>query len=83
VLFNFIILFIVVLLDRRRLKDYVLLSALGLAFALIFENVTTFLGFWYYHSEPKILLLSLYSWLLYIPYLGFCYFIGGKLGGKE
>ena len=82
-LFNFVILGFVLWFDRRRLKDYFLLSILGLAAALVFENFTTLLGFWYYSSEPKILLVSLYAWLLYVPYLCFCYFLGGKLGGKK
>jgi hypothetical protein len=67
--------------DRGRKKDYAVLSAVGLATAIVFENLTTFLGFWVYHSEPKIMLISLYTWLLYIPYLGFCYFIGKRFGG--
>ncbi len=82
-LFNFVILGFVLWFDRRRLKDYALLSILGLAAALIFENFTAFLGFWYYSSEPKILLISLYTWLLYVPFLSFCCFIAGRLGGKR
>jgi hypothetical protein len=82
-LFNFIIFLVVVWFDRRIIRDYALLCFFGLVAALIFENITTYLGFWYYHSEPKIILISLYTWLLYMPYLGFCYFLGRRLGDKN
>jgi hypothetical protein len=82
-LFNFIILGFVLWFDRRRLKDYAFLSIIGLIAALMFENVTTYFGFWIYYSEPKIGLMSLYTWLLYIPYISFCYFAGGRLGEKR
>ena len=75
---NFAILAAVVWFDRKHLRDYIILSAVGLAAAFVFENFTTYFGFWIYHSEPKILLISLYTWLLYVPYLGFCYFVGRR-----
>jgi len=76
---NFIALFCVLFIDRARARFYAVLFAAGLPAAFVFENVTTFLGFWVYHSEPKVLLISLYTWLLYMPYLGFCYFLGRRL----
>ncbi|MBI3036975.1 hypothetical protein HYY73_04480 [Candidatus Woesearchaeota archaeon] len=66
----------VVVIDRRRIRDYFFLWLLGLAAAFVFETATTALGFWNYHSEPKVFLISLYTWLLYVPYLSFCYFVG-------
>lgn len=82
-LFSFVVLGFVLWLDRQRLRDYALLSALGLIAALMFENVTTYLGFWIYHSEPKIVLVSLYTWLLYMPYLSFTYCIGNLVAGDK
>lgn len=76
---NIIIVFIILIIDKKNIKKYIFLSLLGLIFAFIFETATTNLGFWYYYSEPKIPIISLYTWLLYIPYLSFCYFIGNKL----
>lgn len=78
-LFNFAIFAVVLFIDRKRIKDYFLICILGLIGALIFENTTTYLGFWFYHSEPKIIFVSFYTWILYVPYLAFCYFAGQKL----
>ncbi|MFH1182265.1 MAG: hypothetical protein V1702_04860 [Candidatus Woesearchaeota archaeon] len=79
-IFNMLLFLLLFWKDKNHRKDYLLLSALGLVLAFIFENVTTYLGFWQYHSSPKVLFISLYTWLLYAPYLSFCYFIGNKLG---
>jgi len=79
-LLNLAVAFVVFYIDRKRIKSYVLLIAFGLVAAFIFETATTAAGFWQYHSQPKIFLISLYSWLLYIPYLSFCYFIGNRFG---
>lgn len=65
--------------DRINVRGYVALIVVGLIAAFIFENMTISMGFWSYHSEPKLLLISLYTWLLYIPYLSFCYFLGNRL----
>lgn len=78
-LMNFVAFLLMVLADRKRWRDYIILAVLGLAMALVFENATTLMGFWHYHSEPKVLLVSFYSWLLYIPYLGFCYFASRRV----
>ena len=83
VLFNFMVLAIVLWHDRQRLRDYALLSILALIAAFIFENFTTYIGLWIYHSEPKIGLMSLYTWILYVPYISFCYFVGNKLGERK
>lgn len=82
-LFNFAVLLVVLLVDKKNIKNYVLLGIFGLAAAFVFETATTALGFWYYHSEPKVFVISLYTWLLYIPYLSFCYFIGSRLAGHS
>jgi hypothetical protein len=79
VIINFLILGVILYIDRHRLKEYLGLFALGLLCAYIFETVTTLLGFWQYHSSPKIPIISMFTWVLYVPYLGFCYFLGDKL----
>jgi len=76
---NYAILLAVVFIDRKRTREYALLGAFTLIAAFIFENATTYLGLWYYHSEPKIMFISLYSWLLYVPYISFCYFAANKV----
>jgi len=76
---NYAVLFAMVLVDRKRARDYALLGAFTLAAAFVFENATTYMGFWHYHSEPKALLISFYSWLLYVPYISFCYFAANKV----
>jgi len=80
---NFVVLALLLFYDRKRIKEYLLLFAVVMPAALIFENLTTYLGFWFYHSEPKIFLLSFYTWLLYIPFIGFCYFLGKRFGGRN
>ena len=82
-LMNFVILLVVLLIDRKNFKNYVFLGIFGLAAAFIFETATTALGFWYYHSLPKIGIISFYTWLLYVPYLSFCYFIGVRFGASQ
>jgi len=76
---NMIIFAAILIIDKKNYKDYIWLSAIGLVFAYVFETSTTYLGFWYYHSVPQIPLVSLYTWLLYVPYLSMCYYIGRRL----
>ena len=81
-IFNIFVFLLLFLYDKKNRNDYMILGFTGLVLSYIFETVTTYLGFWYYYSEPKIPLLSIYTWLLYLPYLSFCYFAGNKLRGK-
>lgn len=81
--FNFVLFLAILYLDKERFRDYVYLAVLGLILSFVLENLTTFAGLWQYHSEPKILLISLYTWLLYVPYLGFCYFISNKVVKRD
>lgn len=76
---NFAAFFLVVFLDSKKWKDYLILGIFTLVLAFIFENATAYLGFWYYNSEPMLLLISLYTWLLYVPYISFCYFVSNRL----
>ena len=73
---------VVLYVDKKRIKEYAWLIGIGLILAFIFETFTTYLGFWNYYSEPKIPLISLYTWLLYMPYLTLCYFFGKFFGDK-
>jgi len=69
--------------DRKDARDYVFLGVFGLLCAFAFENATAYAGFWTYHDVPLLPLVSVYSLLLYVPYLGFCYFLGRKLVKKH
>jgi hypothetical protein len=75
---NILLFFIILIIDRHNVRKYIYLSIITLVFAYIFETLTTYLGFWHYTSIPKIPLISLYTWLLYVPYISICYFIGRK-----
>ncbi len=76
---NFIILIALFVFDKKRIKDYIGLGILGMFLDLIFEQIPIKAGFWIYNSEPKILGLSFYMLVLYVPYLAVCYFLGNKL----
>jgi len=80
---NLLVLVVVLYFDRKNLKNHAWLWIVGLAAALVFENITTYLGFWFYHSEPKAGLVAMYTWLLYVPYLSFTYFIGNLFAGDK
>ena len=67
------------MLDRKRIRDYILLGLLGMLLDIIFEQIPIRAGFWIYNSEPKILGLSFYMLILYVPFLAACYFLGNKL----
>jgi hypothetical protein len=82
-LLNLGVLAIILIIDKANIKKYVLLLSIGLVLAFIFETVTIYLGFWHYHSQPNVPLISLYTWLLYAPYLSYCYYIGNLFGGKN
>ncbi len=71
---NFAIFIAILLLDRTRWKNYIALGLLAMLLDVIFEVIPIGAGIWNYYSEPKVFGMSLYTWLLYIPYLGFCYF---------
>lgn len=82
-LINFIILGIILYIDRKRLKEYEILFVVAIVAAFIFENIAAFLGFWQYHTGFNILLISFYTWVLYLPHIGYCYFLGNRLGGEK
>jgi hypothetical protein len=80
---NFLILAAVCIVDKRYIRRYFLLCVFTLACAFVFETVCTFMGFWSYYALPKIPLISLSSWLLYAPYISFCYFVANRISGKH
>ena len=63
-------------IDRKRIRDYILLSLFTLVCAYILETGSTFLGFGIIITMPQIPIISLYTWLAYIPYISICYFLG-------
>ena len=76
---NFSVFLAIVFYDRKRWKAYALLGLLAMLLDAAFEILPLAAGIWQYRSEPIIFNLSLYAWLLYIPYLGFCYFAANKV----
>lgn len=74
---------VIIALDRKRLRDYILLGLFTLACAYVLETACAFLGFWQYYAEPQIPIISLYTWLAYVPYISFCYFIGNRFNKKK
>jgi hypothetical protein len=76
---NWVLCLIVVLLNKTQYKTYFFLWAIVLLLSFIFENGTTYMGLWYYHAEPKVPFVSLATWLLYAPYISFCYFIANRV----
>lgn len=76
---NFAVFIVILLLDRTRWKDYIALGLLAMLLDAIFEVIPIGAGIWNYYSEPNVFGMSLYTWLLYIPYLGFCYFASNKV----
>ncbi len=83
VLFNFTILAFILYFDRKNIKNYVIIGIVGLITSFAFENLTTYLGFWYYHSKPLALYFSFYTWILYVPYLSYTYFVVNRLVVKK
>ena len=69
----------VLFLDRKRWRGYALLGPLAMLLDLVFEAYPLSIGIWTYHALPKVAGLSLFAWLMYIPYLGFCYFAANRL----
>lgn len=79
VLFNFLITGTIFLIDKKNIKDYISLGLIAMLADLFFEQIPILAGFWSYNSSPKILGFSFYMWILYLPYLTICYFVGNKL----
>lgn len=66
-------------LDRKNIKKYLFLGIFALLLDILFEApYALLLGFWTYHGEPQLLGISVWTLILYIHYLGFCYFMGNK-----
>ena len=82
-LIGMMVLAVILFMDKKHIKEYLWLMIIGLIFAYIFETVMTYLGFWTYYSSPKIPIMSLYTWLGYMPYLSICYFLGKRFGEDD
>ncbi|HIH31231.1 TPA: hypothetical protein HA235_00840 [Candidatus Woesearchaeota archaeon] len=78
-LINFALMGIVYYIDRENILDHIVLGILAFFGAIVFEIIPIMFGFWTHYSEPKIWLLSLYSFLLYFPFISFSYFLARKV----
>jgi len=71
---------IVLLIDRKMIRKYILLGIFTIICATIYESITTYLGFWFHYSQPQILGgASIWTLLGYFPYISYSYFLGNKL----
>jgi len=61
---------------------YLLLVLIGVIGGTIFEYPFIILGFWSHLIEPKVLGVSWYASLMYIPWITFTYITGTKLSKK-
>jgi len=68
--------------DRKNLKNYICLGILTVCMALVFEELSVYLGFWEFHSLPKIINVSALTVVNYFHYIVFCYFAGNKLSRR-
>lgn len=76
---NMLVFVIVIWFDRKIWKTYALLGVFSLLTSFIFENTMAFAGLWTYHSEPRVLLFSMYVWLLYVPFVCWAFFAARRL----
>ena len=63
-------------LDRKNIRTYVLLGLFGVACGVMFENLTTWLGFWTHITTPRLGLVSVWTAMGYFHYLCFSWFLG-------
>jgi len=80
---NIIILLLIYYFDRKHLKDHIILGVLAFFGAIAFEIIPLLLGFWSHNSTPKIWIFSVYSFILYFPFISISYFLANKLGGYD
>ena len=64
--------------DRKNIDKYIIIGAVAVLLAVPFELMCTWMGVWVHYSEPKFLGLSLYSILLYFPFVGYAYYLAKK-----
>ena len=69
----------IIWLERKNLKYYVALGVFALCADIVFEAPFAVpLGFWNYYGTAQLFGISVWTLILYIHYLGFCYFLGNK-----
>ena len=78
-LMNIGILLIVYYFDRKKIKDHLILGIIAFFGAIAFEILPILLGFWTHHAEPKVWIFSVFSFLLYFPFISFSYFAANRL----
>ena len=70
---------IIVWIDRGNAKTYLKLGIFAIVLDLIWDPIGLYFGLWYYNTWPQVLGISVYTLVLYLHYLTFCYFFGNKL----
>ena len=76
---NLAALVVIYYIDRKNLTIHLSLGIMAFFAAIAFEIVPILGGFWVHHSTPKIGLFSVYSFLLYFPFISFSYFLANKI----
>jgi len=82
-IFSMILWLIILCVDRKDIAKYLTFGALAALLAVPFELLSTWIGVWVHYSQPQVLGLSVYSILLYFPFVGFTYFLAKKWHVKE
>lgn len=82
-LINFLVFLLILIYDRKNWQNYLALGLFAMFLDVIFEIIPVAVGIWSYHSKPITFGLSMYTWLLYIPYLSFCYFSANQVMKNE
>lgn len=66
-------------IDRKNLRTYVQLGLFAVILDLIWDPIGIHFNLWYYNSLPQVFGVSIYTLILYVHYLTFCYFFGNRL----
>jgi len=65
--------------DRKNFRTYLLLGLFAVLCGTVFENITTWMGFWTHLTGPRAGLTSVWNAALYFHYVCFSWFIGERL----
>ncbi len=75
-------LLVILLIERKQFKKYLSLGITVMVAAFILENTTTYLGFWHHLSTPHIPYVSVWTLILYLHYISFCYYFGNRVSKR-
>jgi len=76
---NIAVLLVIYYVDRKNIKTHLWLGIIAFFGAIAFEIIPLLMGFWTHYSQPKIWIFSVYSFILYFPFISISYFLGKKL----